>query len=170
MKESLYYNFGTAIPTNFMVVTSSKGICGLFLGSDREKLAQEMHARFPAKKFDCSLSALPEYIQGITAFINAPNTPFSLPLDLQGTPFQQEVWRALALIPCGNTKYYSQIAEEIGRPKAVRAVANACGSNPVAIIIPCHRVVGKNGSLTGFFYGLELKQTLLDLETALRQA
>ena len=89
---------------------------------------------------------------------------FDVPLDLSGTPFQRSVWQELCRIPFGKSVSYSEIAERIGRPAAARAVAQAIGRNPCLIIIPCHRVLGKNGSLTGFSAGLELKRALLDLE------
>lgn len=98
-----------------------------------------------------------EYLTGL-------RREFSLPLGPRGTPFQMEVWRALEAIPYGETITYGELARRIGRPKAVRAVGQANHRNPLSIFIPCHRVVGANGSLTGYGGGLELKQTLLDLE------
>ncbi len=89
---------------------------------------------------------------------------FTLPLAPKGTPFQQSVWQALEQIPAGQTRYYQQLADSIGRPQSARSVAAAIGRNPILILIPCHRVIGKNGSLTGFAAGLELKQHLLKIE------
>ena len=96
--------------------------------------------------------------------IDEPASPMKLPLDIRGTPFQRKVWDALCEIPPGETSSYGAVARKIGSPKAARAVGAACGSNPVFPLVPCHRVVASDGSLGGFGYGLECKQTLLDRE------
>lgn len=107
-------------------------------------------------------------LQAITAQLQAyfrgERQQFDLPLDLQGTCFQQQVWAALTLIPFGQTRSYTEIAQAVGRPKAVRAVGGANHANPVPIVVPCHRVIGSNGALTGFGGGMDLKQRLLELE------
>ena len=99
-------------------------------------------------------------------YLSGTRRAFSLPLNPQGTPFEQEVWRALLTIPYGETRTYGEIAKAVGRPKACRAVGRANGLNPISIFIPCHRVVGKNGTLTGYAGGLQLKEQLLQLEQA----
>jgi len=104
------------------------------------------------------------YISQLIEYLNGQRKEFSLPFDLHGTPFQQEVWKALCDIPYGKTTTYGEVARQIGNPKAVRAVGGAIGSNPLSIVIPCHRVIGKNGSLTGYSGGLDVKKRLLDLE------
>lgn len=106
----------------------------------------------------------------LQAYFDKSLQAFDLPLDMRGTPFQREVWQALTAIPFGETRSYGQIAVQIGRPKAVRAVGAANGANPVPIIVPCHRVIGSNGKLTGYAGGLELKQQLLSLEGLAQQA
>lgn len=106
-----------------------------------------------------------EVIQQLDDYFNKKRTQFDLKLNPQGTEFQQSVWNRLQNIPYGQTKYYGQVAEEIGNPKASRAIGLANNKNPIPIIIPCHRVIGKNGHLTGFAGGLDVKQQLLDLET-----
>ena len=103
----------------------------------------------------------------LAAYARDPHTRFDVPLDLQGTPFQREVWRSLSEIPAGRTVSYADIAARIGRPRAVRAVGAAVGANPVAIIVPCHRVIGRDGSLTGYAGGLARKTTLLRHEGAM---
>lgn len=100
----------------------------------------------------------------VIASINARDIPLSLPLDIQGTAFQQQVWQALRTIPCGETVSYQQIASAIGKPKAVRAVASACGANKLAIVIPCHRVVRGDGALSGYRWGVARKAQLLQRE------
>lgn len=104
------------------------------------------------------------YNQQLIRYLEGDLTSFTLPLDLIGTPFQRSVWEALTPIPFGQTRSYSQIAEAINRPSAIRAVGTAIGANPVLIAIPCHRVIGKNGALTGYRGGLEAKTELLQLE------
>lgn len=103
-------------------------------------------------------------VQELTEYFAGMRKSFSVPLDLQGTAFQQQVWRELRNIPWGETRSYSEIAQAIGRPRAVRAVAQAIGKNPCLILVPCHRVLGRDGSLTGFSAGLALKESLLYLE------
>lgn len=117
---------------------------------------------------DCGLeenpTALAPYIQELNEYFSGPRRAFSIPLDLHGTPFQVAVWRALIDIPYGETRCYQDIAMAVGRPKAVRAVGMANGANPVPIVVPCHRVIGKNGSLTGYSGGLDIKTLLLQRE------
>ncbi|WDL98541.1 methylated-DNA--[protein]-cysteine S-methyltransferase [Alicyclobacillus sp. ALC3] len=104
------------------------------------------------------------YVEQVAEYLEGRRTEFSLPLDLRGTPFQVSVWRTLLTIPFGDTRSYSQIAEGIGQPSAVRAVGAANGANPIPIVIPCHRVIGKSGKLTGYRGGVEMKAELLGLE------
>lgn len=104
-------------------------------------------------------------IHQLSEYFNQERKIFNLTLNPQGTPFQKQVWKRLEKIPFGQTKYYGQIAEEIGNPKASRAIGMANNKNPIPIIIPCHRVIGKNGTLTGFASGLDIKQQLLNIES-----
>ncbi len=106
------------------------------------------------------------YKEQLTAYFNKELTEFDVPIHVKGTPFQLAVWDALKELPYGSTTSYGSIAERIGNPKAVRAVGSAIGANPILAIIPCHRVIGKNGQLTGFRSGLDVKQFLLELEKA----
>lgn len=109
---------------------------------------------------------LQPYKEQLTAYFNKELTEFDVPIHVKGTPFQLAVWDALKELPYGSTTSYGSIAERIGNPKAVRAVGSAIGANPILAIIPCHRVIGKNGQLTGFRSGLDVKQFLLELEKA----
>jgi methylated-DNA-[protein]-cysteine S-methyltransferase len=104
------------------------------------------------------------YVEQLHAYLQGKSTSFNITLDLEGTAFQKEVWAALGRIPFGETRSYTDIAAEIGRPASVRAVGAAIGANPVLIAVPCHRVLGKNGALTGYRGGLEMKKRLLELE------
>mgnify|MGYP001944944994 FL=1 len=105
-----------------------------------------------------------QYSKAILNYFTENRQSFDFPIDLHGTPFQKEVWQALQTIPYGETATYSEIAEKVGRPKAVRAVGSAIGKNPLLIVIPCHRVIRKNGDLSGFREGIDLKKKLLQLE------
>ena len=125
-------------------------------------------------QFECSIQidknwqesheSFKEVIQQLEEYFNQEREEFDLKLNPQGTEFQKQVWKRLEKIPFGETKYYGQIAEEVGNPKASRAIGMANNKNPIPIIIPCHRVIGKDGSLTGFASGLDVKQQLLSLE------
>ncbi len=142
----------------FVIISSQKGVRILDLrGTPPERLAERLRARL-------ILGENREAVRQLTEYLARTRKEFDLPLDLHGTPFQREVWNELLHVPYGKTVSYSEIAARIGRPKAARAVGAAVGSNPVPIIIPCHRVIGKDGSLVGFGGGLDLKQRLLALE------
>ena len=141
------------------VVASDKGLAAILWENDDPKRVRIDHG-LEDKKHTVLLEAerqLLEYFAGM-------RDTFSLPLDFSGTPFQKKVWAALCRIPFGETRSYADIAKEVGSPKAVRAVGSANGKNPISIVAPCHRVIGKNGKLTGFAGGLEVKEFLLGLE------
>jgi methylated-DNA-[protein]-cysteine S-methyltransferase len=147
------------------IASSEKGL--VFVGTDHssmEELTQYCRRRFPHCEVIEEGSFMKPYISQLIEYLNGQRKEFSLPFDLHGTPFQQEVWKALCDIPYGKTTTYGEVARQIGNPKAVRAVGGAIGSNPLSIVIPCHRVIGKNGSLTGYSGGLDVKKRLLDLE------
>ena len=107
-----------------------------------------------------------QLVARVVGMVEAPKLGLDLPLDLQGTAFQQRVWRALQAVPAGQTATYTEIAERIGAPQSVRAVASACSANPIAVAVPCHRVVRKGGGLSGYRWGVERKRALLDMESA----
>ncbi len=138
----------------------------LLLAGDQDALQriQFEYSINPAKSWIENKSAFNKAIDQLDQYFKGVRTTFDLPLNPQGTLFQKSVWSQLEKIPFGQTKYYGQIAQEIGNPKASRAIGMANNKNPIPIIIPCHRVIGKNGSLTGFAGGLTIKQQLLDLE------
>jgi AraC family transcriptional regulator, regulatory protein of adaptative response / methylated-DNA-[protein]-cysteine methyltransferase len=149
-----------------LVAESGKGVCAIFLGGDAKALQRELADRFPKAELVQGDKAFGKRIAQVIGFIEAPGRSFDLPLDVQGTAFQQKVWNALRRIPAGATASYADIAHAIGSPKAVRAVAGACGANPVAVAIPCHRVVAKDGGLGGYHWGAARKRKLLDREKA----
>lgn len=149
-----------------LIGATDKGICLICMGPKDDLLVEDMQKRFPKALFEKAEAQSPyqTWISQVMAAIETPGQPSNLPLDIQGTAFQAQVWEALMAIPAGETRAYSELAASIGRPTATRAVAAACGANKLAVIIPCHRVVGKNGALTGYRWGKDLKQKLLDEE------
>jgi AraC family transcriptional regulator of adaptative response/methylated-DNA-[protein]-cysteine methyltransferase len=145
------------------VAATDRGVCAVLLGDDTPSLIAELTTRFP-KATLAEDPALTPHIQTVLAHLREHPSATTLPLDLRGTAFQARVWAALRTIPRGTTCSYAALATAIGAPKAVRAVARACAQNPAAIVVPCHRVVGSNGKLTGYRWGLARKRTLLALE------
>ncbi|WP_160154158.1 methylated-DNA--[protein]-cysteine S-methyltransferase [Microbulbifer sp. ALW1] len=143
------------------IAASDTGLVGIDLQAGKRPLAvKEDWQRGANHLTDAASDQLAAYFAG-------ERQSFDLPLDAAGTPFQQSVWRALCAIPYGETRSYRELAEAIGNPKAVRAVARANGANPLSIVVPCHRVIGADGTLTGYAGGLEMKARLLVLEGAL---
>ncbi|WP_028111489.1 methylated-DNA--[protein]-cysteine S-methyltransferase [Ferrimonas kyonanensis] len=140
-----------------LAVVSDQGLVALGFQQGAQPLTIETHWQRCPQALQSVRTQFEEYAQG-------RRHQFDLPLDMRGTAFQQQVWQALMTIPYGETCAYSDIAERIGRPKSVRAVGAANGRNPVAVVVPCHRVIGKDGSLTGYAGGVELKLALLDHE------
>ena len=147
-----------------LVASSAKGVCAMLLGDTAELVSDDLQKRFP--KADL-IGDDPDYralIADVVRFVDDPKYGFNLPLDIQGTAFQQRVWEAIRDIPVGTTASYSEIAERIGAPKSSRAVAQACGANNIAVAIPCHRVVRSDGGLSGYRWGVERKSAILQAE------
>ncbi|MFT3791803.1 MAG: bifunctional DNA-binding transcriptional regulator/O6-methylguanine-DNA methyltransferase Ada [Rudaea sp.] len=149
---------------SILVACSGKGICAILLGDDPDRLARDLQDRFPNARLIGDDEAFADLVARVVGFVEAPQRGLDLPLDVRGTAFQQRVWEALRKIPAGATVSYSEIAERIGAPKAVRAVAQACASNEIAVAIPCHRVVRNDGALSGYRWGVERKRALLERE------
>lgn len=147
-----------------LVAAGSRGICAIALGDDPEQLVRDLQDRFPQATFLGGDAAFEQHVARVVALVEAPGLGLELPLDIRGTAFQQRVWQALQQIPPGTTASYAEIAERIGQPKAIRAVARACAANVLAVAIPCHRVVGKDGGLSGYRWGVERKAALLARE------
>jgi AraC family transcriptional regulator, regulatory protein of adaptative response / methylated-DNA-[protein]-cysteine methyltransferase len=149
---------------SILVAQSDHGICAILLGEDPEALARDLQDRFPRATLIGGDAEFERLVATVVGFVEAPRLGLNLPLDVRGTSFQRRVWQALREIPPGETASYSEIAQRIGAPKAVRAVAQACGANTLAVAIPCHRVVRNDGALSGYRWGVERKRALLDKE------
>lgn len=152
-------------PLGFVLVAATeKGICKIGFSDDAAMLADDLRGEFANADLLEDTEHLAPFIAQIDAYLRGTRQDFDLPLDIAATAFRQRVWEALRRIPYGETRSYSQIAETVGAPRAVRAVASACATNPVALAIPCHRVVAKGGALAGYRWGLPRKAALLDTE------
>ncbi len=147
-----------------LVAATARGVCQTALGDDRKHLAAMVRQRFPAATVIDEDAGLKDWADQVVRFITAPSHTLDLPLDIRGTAFQARVWRALQKIPLGRTATYSEIARTLGQPRAVRAVAQACAANNLALIVPCHRVIREDGDLAGYRWGLERKRALLERE------
>jgi AraC family transcriptional regulator, regulatory protein of adaptative response / methylated-DNA-[protein]-cysteine methyltransferase len=147
-----------------LVAASDKGVCAIFFGDDPDGLARDLKKQFPQARLIGGDPTFEALAAKVIAFVEDPHTGLDLPLDIRGTAFQHRVWQALRRIPVGSTASYADIAKAIGAPKAVRAVARACATNRLAVAIPCHRVIGSDGSLTGYAGGIERKRALLAKE------
>ncbi len=149
-----------------LVACSEKGVCAILLGDSPEDLLKDLQSRFPQAELIGGDVAFEDLVARVVGFVDAPRIGLDLPFDILGTAFQERVWQALRKIPTGSTASYSEIANTIGAPSSSRAVAQACGANNLAVAIPCHRVVRADGNLSGYRWGIERKQKLLDLEKA----
>jgi AraC family transcriptional regulator of adaptative response/methylated-DNA-[protein]-cysteine methyltransferase len=148
-----------------LVAATPKGVCAILLGDDPATLVRDLEDRFPRAELVGGDEAFESHVAAVIGAIAEPGAAQALPLDVRGTVFQQRVWEALRAIPAGETRTYADIARTIGQSKAARAVARACAANPVAIAIPCHRVVRRDGCESGFRWGIERKRRLLAEET-----
>jgi methylated-DNA-[protein]-cysteine S-methyltransferase len=173
--KSIYWGAARLLDNNFLIAATDDGLIYLqYQAGDAEQGAVDEEAwseltkwaenRFPAYSWMENKAALEPYVQQLEEYLQGLRKTFTLPLDLRGTDFQQAVWQALHEIPHGETVSYSQIAQKLDKTNAVRAVGTAIGANPVLIVVPCHRVLGKNGALTGYRGGLANKEKLLILE------
>ncbi|MDY0309553.1 MAG: bifunctional DNA-binding transcriptional regulator/O6-methylguanine-DNA methyltransferase Ada [Castellaniella sp.] len=147
-----------------LVAQSRIGLCAILLGDDPEQLVQDLQDQFPSAELIGGDVAFERLVAQVVGFVEAPAIGLDLPLDVRGTAFQQRVWQALRIIPPGTTVSYAEIAARIGAPKAARAVAQACGANPLAVAIPCHRVVRRDGDISGYRWGVARKRELLQRE------
>lgn len=147
-----------------LVAMSAKGVCAILLGDDPDALARDLQDHFPRARLIGADAEFEDLVAKVVAFVEAPGLGLDLPLDVRGTAFQQRVWQALRRIPAGSTASYADIARQIGAPKAVRAVAGACAANPLAVVVPCHRVIRTDGALSGYRGGVERKRALLERE------
>jgi AraC family transcriptional regulator of adaptative response/methylated-DNA-[protein]-cysteine methyltransferase len=162
--ESIRFAVGACSLGAILVAATAKGICAILIGDDPGQLVRDLEDRFPQAEL---VGAEPEFertVAQVVGLVEAPRIGLDLPLDVRGTAFQQRVWEALRRIPPGQTVSYAELAERVGLPAGARAVAGACAANPVAVAIPCHRVVRNDGALSGYRWGVERKRTLIERE------
>ncbi len=149
-----------------LIAATTRGVCAILMGDDPAALVKDLQRRFPRAELIGADAAFERLVAEVVGFIEQPRAGVELALDLRGTVFQERVWQALREIPPGATASYTEVAAAIGAPRAVRAVARACGANPLAVAIPCHRVVRSDGGLSGYRWGLTRKRRLLEREAA----
>ena len=162
--DTISYATGERALGRVLVARSISGVCAILIGAHDNELVTDLAARFPEAKLVVNEAVVHDDLAKVTHFVDKPTEGLDLPLDLRGTPFQRRVWEALRAIPVGTTVTYSELANSIGAPNAVRAVAGACAANPIALAVPCHRVVGSDGDLTGYYWGVERKRELIKKE------
>ena len=163
-EETIQYAIGGCTLGLVLAARSARGVSAVLLGEDHDALRGELRDRFPAATLVEDDVGLASLVAEVSGFMEAPESGFTRELDLRGTEFQRAVWRALREIPAGHTTTYTEIARRIGRPSAVRAVAQACAANRLAVVVPCHRVVRSGGELSGYRWVVERKRELLDRE------
>jgi AraC family transcriptional regulator, regulatory protein of adaptative response / methylated-DNA-[protein]-cysteine methyltransferase len=159
--EVLHFAVGECSLNAILVAMSERGVAAILLGDEPDSLVRMLQDQFPRAELVGGDTDFEAYVAQVVGLVESPGSAFDLPLDIRGTAFQQRVWRALREIPMGDTASYSDVAQAIGSPTSVRAVAAACGANRHAIAIPCHRVVRSDGSLSGYRWGVERKRALL---------
>ena len=150
---------------SILVAASERGVCAILLGDDPDALVHELERDFPNAALAVGDREFERWVAAVVGFVEEPRIGLDLPLDVRGTAFQQRVWQALQAIPPGSTASYADIAKKIGAPSAARAVAAACAANVLAVAIPCHRVIRRDGALSGYRFGVERKRTLLARES-----
>ena len=164
--ETIRFAVGECSLGSILVAATSKGVCAILLGDDPAALARDLESRFPRAEVVGGDSEFEAVVAQVVGFVEAPASGLDLPLDIRGTAFQRRVWQVLRDIPAGATDSYLAVAARVGSPKAVRAVARACASNPLAIAVPCHRVIRNDGTLGGYRWGVERKRVLLAREAS----
>jgi AraC family transcriptional regulator of adaptative response/methylated-DNA-[protein]-cysteine methyltransferase len=163
---SIRFAVGECSLGSILVAATERGVCAILLGNDPDRLVRDLQDRFPKARLVGGDKGFERVVARVVGFVERPALGLDLPLDVRGTAFQLRVWQALREIPAGATASYRDIAERVGAPNAVRAVARACASNTIAVAIPCHRVVRTDGSLSGYRWGVERKRALLVREKA----
>jgi AraC family transcriptional regulator of adaptative response/methylated-DNA-[protein]-cysteine methyltransferase len=160
----LRFTTGTCSLGSILVAESGKGICAILFGDDTDAMVRDLQDRYPAATLSAGDKGV---LAKVIRLVENPTSSFDVPLDPQGTEFQRQVWAALREIPAGRTASYLDVAKRIGMAEAVRAVAQACAANPIAVAIPCHRVVKSDGRISGYRWGVERKRRLLNREAVL---
>lgn len=161
---NVQYGIGACSEGALLVARSAKGICAIFIGDSAADLREQFTGAFPKSRLDEVTEAMQHDLAQVAKFIDGPASPATLELSVGGTLFQQRVWQVLCEIPPGLTRSYGEIAQLLESPDAVRAVAGACAANMLAVAIPCHRVIRNDGSISGYRWGTERKQSLLTKE------
>jgi AraC family transcriptional regulator of adaptative response/methylated-DNA-[protein]-cysteine methyltransferase len=165
-RATIHFAVGECWLGSIIVGATERGICAILLGDDPDGLVRDLQDRFPHAEFVGGDAAFEKVVAVVVGFVERPELGLDLPLDIRGTAFQQRVWQALREIGVGSKATYAEIAAQIGHPKAVRAVAQACAANLIAVAIPCHRVVRTDGNLSGYRWGVDRKRELLKREEA----
>ena len=161
---AIHFALGRSSLGSVLVAWTGKGVCAILLGDDSRALADDLRKRFPRADLTEGGADIERLLTAVASLIEAPAKGLDLPLDTHGTEFQRRVWEALRRIPAGKTVSYTDVARRIGAPNSVRAVAQACGANSIAVAIPCHRVVRSDGELSGYRWGVDRKRALLERE------
>jgi len=161
---TLHFSTGSSSLGVVLAAASSRGVCAVFIGDDENQLVGELKSRFPKATLLPADKDSNPLLESALRAVETRGANADLPFDLRGTDFQRRVWDALREIPSGSTSTYAAIAAQIGRPRAARAVAQACGANPVAVFIPCHRVVRSDRGISGYRWGVNRKRALLQRE------
>lgn len=164
LQASIRFAVGECSLGSILVAQSARGVCAILLGDSPDALLHELQERFPRARLVGGDADFESVVAQVVGFVEAPRLGLGLPLDVQGTAFQQRVWEALCAIPAGQTLSYTELARRVGRPAAVRAVAAACAANRIAVAIPCHRVVRSDGGLAGYRWGIARKRELIERE------
>lgn len=162
----IHYAISSCSLGHALVASTERGVCAILLRDDPDELAADLRRRFPEAEIKPAASTESGVVATVVAFLDDPCGVLGLSLDPHGSEFQHRVWDALRTIPAGETRSYAQVAAAIGAPDASRAVASACAANPIAIAVPCHRVVRADGALSGYRWGIERKRALLERERA----
>lgn len=165
-KSSIQYTVAPCPLGYILVATTEHGICSVALGDDPATLVEDLNTRFSVATITHDRRMSETWLHPLLDYLHGKRIHLDLPIDVPATPFRHKVWSALRIIPYGTTQTYRHVAEQLGHPHATRAVAHACAGNPVALIIPCHRVVRTDGTLGGYRWGIERKRTLIALEAA----
>jgi AraC family transcriptional regulator of adaptative response/methylated-DNA-[protein]-cysteine methyltransferase len=162
----IHFAIGECSLGSILVAMTEKGVCAILMGSEPEALIRQLQDRFANAELIGGDAKFEKLVAKVIGFVEQPRLGLDLPLDVQGTAFQQRVWKALRRIGLGKTASYAEIAIRIGSPRAIRAVAQACAANMIAVAIPCHRVIRTDGNLSGYRWGVERKRSLLEREKA----
>lgn len=162
--QLIHFASGRCTLGHVLVASGDRGICAILLGDDTEALLADLARRFPNAHLAPAEAGFETTLAAVIRLVDDPSRGTALPLDLRGTAFQQQVWKALQAIPAGQTVSYTELANQVGKPRAVRAVAAACAANPIAVAVPCHRALRRDGALAGYRWGLERKRALLARE------